>query len=204
MRPTTLAVVMGVVSAVLMQPPVRREVGGWAPTWDKEWRAAKRLAELGVLDSLIDCLLLYLLLVHSGGVPWSALMVLRKRVRARHRPQAMGTSGLGVDLDLGLRSLIEIKLGFSLQSVVDNFTTCTEFAGWTAEDIMRVAFRRGLQLQVFPMYVVRWYAEASSNLCPPTRIGQVCCSRLFAPHVGAGLRASSACSPARCSIRVST
>ena len=178
MNKLTLAAVTAVITTVIQHPPpARREVGGWAPSWSMEWRAASRLVALGVLDALIDCLLLYVLLAHSDDSTGSALMSLRKKLRALHRPQAMGTSGLGVDLDLGLRSIIEMKLGRTLQSVMEDFTKETEFAKWVPEDVMRVAFRRGLQLQAFPMYVVRWYAEAEARtLAHPHRLGQKCCS----------------------------
>ena len=171
-----MVTVMGVIAVVLQDPPkARREVGGLAPTWAKEWRAAKRLEKLGMIDPLIDCLLIYLQLAHKSGGDYAALMALRKTMRARHRPQAMGTSGLGVDLDLGLRSIVELKLGRSLQSLMAEFVKEPEFANWTEEDVMRVVFRRALQLQVLPMYVVRWCAEARLEPWParPHGFGQI-------------------------------
>ena len=104
--------------AVLHEPPIeRRMVGGWAPDWGREWDAADRLDDLDLLDGLIDCFVIFFDCAHSDAEAFEKLMQLRKELRALHRPQAMGTSGIGVDLDLGLRRIIEFKFGRSLELV---------------------------------------------------------------------------------------
>ena len=105
--------------ALLCEPPIeRRVVGGRAaPRWDQEWDAADRLDDLDLLDGLIDCFVIFLDCAHSDAEAFEKLMQLRKELRALHRPQAMGTSSIGVDLDLGLRRIIEFKFGRSLELV---------------------------------------------------------------------------------------
>ena len=161
----TMVTLVNELQRVLASPPTqRRHPGRCKGDRQEEWAAADRFQKVGLLDPLIDSLLIFFLCAHAETADSKSLMQLRKELRARHRPQAMGTSGVGVDLDLLLRFIIESKIGRTMDDVLAEFRQDARFSGWTEEDVLRMAFRRGLQVQAFPLFVVRWaYAAAISN-----------------------------------------
>ena len=87
------------------------------------------------MQGLLECCLLFFLLAHSPDGVGPELMMARMLLRCINRPQAIGKSGAGVDLDLGLRLIIESKFGVPLKVLFQTFVE--EFEGgaeiWSEE-----------------------------------------------------------------------
>ena len=141
LKTLTLDYVLSALSASLDSPPEsRREIGGDAPHWRPEAAAAQRLIDAGLMGGLLDCLSIFFKLAHAddpdADEPLAEkLMRLRKRLRSVTRPQALGKSGLGADLDIFLRQIIEDKFGITLDSIFAHFFEGSGYSEklWNAE-----------------------------------------------------------------------
>ena len=116
-----LAALTTAIRTALPSIKKRRECGGPAPTHAVETRAQQRLLKLGMMQGLLECCLLFFLLAHSPDGVGPELMMARMLLRCINRPQAIGKSGAGVDLDLGLRLIIEAKFGVPLKVLFQTF-----------------------------------------------------------------------------------
>ena len=126
-----MAAVTSMVQNELSIAKKRRECSGPAPTHATETRAQACLGKLGMMQGLLECCLLYFLLAHSPEGIGPELMMARMVMRCINRPQALGMSGIGVDLDLGLRSIIEAKFGVPLKVLFQTFVE--DFEGGDAD-----------------------------------------------------------------------
>ena len=117
----------------------RRPCGGRAPSWAVEERAQRHLIQLGMMQGLVCCFLSFFLVAHGLDDLGRDLMRSRMLLRSTHRPQAMGMSGIGVDLDLGLRWIIEAKFGVSLEVLHAKFMEGVEDDRelWSQEQVCR-------------------------------------------------------------------
>ena len=129
------ALATGVRLALLNKPKARRECSQRCPRRSLETQALKRLIELGLMQGLIDCFLIFFLMAHSSDDFGPDLMLARILLRCPTRPQALGLSGIGVDLDLGLRSIIEAKFGKTLDQLFEDFDLPNENGMWTHEQV---------------------------------------------------------------------
>ena len=129
------ALATGVRLALLNKPKARRECSQRCPRRSLETQAQKRLIELGLMQGLIDCFLIFFLMAHSSDDFGPDLMLARILLRCLTRPQALGLSSIGVDLDLGLRSIIEAKFGKTLDQLFEDFDLPNENGMWTHEQV---------------------------------------------------------------------
>ena len=145
--------------AVASKPAARRTCSLAAPRRELELLAQQHLIALGLMAGLLDCWLIFFLLAHSSEGVGPELMHARMWLRDVYRPQALGCSGIGVDLDLGLRLIIEAKFGTTIEALFESVVLPGEHSVmWTNEQILRVVLRYGLSVHAFPWYVVRWAA----------------------------------------------
>ena len=132
------ALTKAIAKSLLNKPVARRECGainGACPSRAQELRAQERLIEMGLMGGLIDCFLIFFLVAHSPDGLGPELMLARMMLRSTHRPQALGMSGIGVDLDLGLRLIIEAKFGMPIDELFQGFDlpNDTWMGPWTHE-----------------------------------------------------------------------
>ena len=126
--------------AVANKPDARRtRVGSCSLRRELELRAQQRLIALGLMAGLLDCWLIFFLLANSSEGVGPELMHARMWLRSLHRPQALGCSGIGVDLDLGLRFIIEAKFGTTIETLFEPFHLPSDSMMWTNE----LSLRRG-------------------------------------------------------------
>ena len=127
--------------AVANKPAARRTCLGSTrcPPRELELRAQQRLIALGLMAGLLDCWLIFFLLANSSEGVGPELMHARMWLRSLHRPQALGCSGIGVDLDLGLRLIIEAKFGTTIETLFEPFHLPSDSMMWTNE----LSLRRG-------------------------------------------------------------
>ena len=128
LKSLNLEQVLSALSAALQAPPTARRTigGGKGPPWALEAAAAQRLIDLGLMGGLLDCLSIFFMIAHADDpdankLLAAKLMSLRKDLRYDTRPQALGKSGLGVDLDIYLRQLILDKFGTTLDAIFEEF-----------------------------------------------------------------------------------
>ena len=155
-----LSLTARIKDAVTNKPAARRTCAQPAPPRELELCAQQHLIELGLMAGLLDCWLIFFLLAHSSEGVGPELMHARMWLRSLHRPQALGCSGIGVDLDLGLRLIIEAKFGMTIETLFEpvHLPAGSPSVMWTNEQILRVVLRYGLSVHAFPWYVVRWAA----------------------------------------------
>lgn len=132
------------LAAALQAPPTaRRTVGGnrW-PDRTLEAEAAQRLIDMGLMGGLLDCCSIFFMLAHADDpdankLLAAKLMWIRKDLRCRTRPQALGKSGLGVDLDIYLLQLIKDKFGTTLDAIFEEFFAESGYNEkvWNAEQV---------------------------------------------------------------------
>ena len=133
-----IALATSVKEAVTNKPDVRRECGLDCPKRALELRAQERLKAVGLMDGLLDCFLIFFLMAHSPDGLGPELMLARMVLRALHRPQALGLSGIGVDLDLGLRLIIEAKFGMPIDELFQRFDLPNDNGMWTHEQVVEL------------------------------------------------------------------
>ena len=139
--------VLSALSTSLDSPPSsRRTIGGRAPAWRPEAAAAQRLIDAGFMGGLLDCLSIFFKLAHASDPEADVLLAeklmrLRKNLRCVTRPQALGKSGLGVDLDIFLRQIIEEKFGITLDAIFVLFFEGSGYSEklWSAEQARPMA-----------------------------------------------------------------
>ena len=130
-----IALVALVKKAVTNKPDIRRECSLDCPRRALELRAQERLKAIGLMDGLLDCFLIFFLMAHSPDGLGPELMLARMMLRALNRPQALGLSGIGVDLDLGLRLIIEAKFGMPIDELFRGFDLPNDNGMWTHEQV---------------------------------------------------------------------
>ena len=144
LKSLTLEQVISALSAALQAPPTARRTigGGKGPPWALEAAAAQRLIDLGLMGGLLDCLSIFFMIAHADDpdankLLAAKLMSLRKDLRCDTRPQALGKSGLGVDLDIYLRQLILDKFGTTLDAIFEEFFAESGYNEkvWNAEQV---------------------------------------------------------------------
>ena len=91
------------------------------------------------MQGLVCCFLIFFLVAHGLDDLGRDLMLSRMLMRSTHRPQAMGMSGIGVDLDVGLRWIIEAKFGMPLETLYAKFMEGIEddHELWSQEQVCR-------------------------------------------------------------------
>ena len=124
--------------AVTNKPDVRRECSIDAPRRTLELHAQQRLQAIGLMNGLIDCFLIFFLMAHSPDDLGPELMLARMVLRSVNRPQALGLSGIGVDLDLGLRLIIEAKFGMPIDELFQRFDLPNDNGMWTHEQVVEL------------------------------------------------------------------
>ena len=139
------------LAAALQAPPTARRTFGrvidgrhnrWSPSWALEAAAAQRLIELGFMGGLLDCCSIFFTIAHADDPDANKLLAVklmfhRKDLRCDTRPQALGKSGLGVDLDIYLRQLILDKFGTTLDAIFEEFFAESGYneKHWYAEQV---------------------------------------------------------------------
>ena len=139
------------LAAALQAPPTARRTFGrvidgrhnrWSPSWALEAAAAQRLIELGFMGGLLDCCSIFFTIAHADDPDANKLLAVklmfhRKDLRCDTRPQALGKSGLGVDLDIYLRQLILDKFGTTLDAIFEEFFAESGYNEkvWNAEQV---------------------------------------------------------------------
>ena len=101
-------------------------------------------------ERIRTCYDVFFAICHSDTAWGHAFDRLRQRCRCSTRRRAMGRSGIRVDIDLGMRHLLE-AIGF--QDIHSDFVQGrTDARLWTQEQLLRAVFRWGL--------VARWWLRA--------------------------------------------
>jgi len=115
-------------------------------------------------ERIRTCYDVFFAICHADTAWGHAFDRLRQRCRSGHRRRAMGRSGIRVDLDLGMRVLLQ-AIGF--KDIHRDFLQGRPDAGlWIEEQLLRAVFRWGLVSRWWRRVVARWPCAPHLRLGP--------------------------------------